>query len=99
MVRFHLKLAKEREEEMAKNQEKEQALREKKTKSASAQKVYAAGVGKYINPTIKKDARQVTCSVDFRGFSCIKGILLQKSCQRNRIGGPATKEKGCDVFV
>ena len=52
-------LAKERAEEMAKTKEKELSLKEKKSKSSgeSGVKVYSKGIGKFINPKLKKEAK------------------------------------------
>ena len=51
-------LAKERAEEMTKAKEKEQNLAEKKKKSDTGLKTYGKGIGKFINPQIKKEARK-----------------------------------------
>ena len=52
-------LAKERAEELAKTKEKEQSLNQKKVdKSATSLKVFTKGVGKFINPNLKKEARK-----------------------------------------
>jgi len=51
-------LAKERSEELAKTKVKEQNLAEKKKKIESGLKTYGKGVGKFINPQIKKEARK-----------------------------------------
>ena len=53
-------LAKERAEEMAKTKEKELSLKEKKSKSSgeSGVKVYSKGIGKFINPKLKKEAKR-----------------------------------------
>ena len=50
-------LAKERAEELAKTKEKEMSLQEKKKKVDTGIKVYSKGVGKFINPKLKKEAR------------------------------------------
>ena len=51
-------LAKERAEELAKTKEKEQNLAEKKKKAEVGLKAYSKGVGKFINPQIKKEAKK-----------------------------------------
>lgn len=51
-------LAKERKEETAKTREKELSLLEKKKKADTGLKVYTKGVGKFINPQLKKEARK-----------------------------------------
>ena len=51
-------LAKERAEEMAKTKEKEQNLAEKKRKAEAGLKTYSKGIGKFINPQVKKEARK-----------------------------------------
>ena len=50
-------LAKERAEELAKTKEKEMSLQEKKKKVDTGIKVYSKGIGKFINPKLKKEAR------------------------------------------
>merc|ERR1719411_2442832 len=50
-------LAKERGEELAKTKKKEMSLQEKKKKVDTGIKVYSKGVGKFINPKLKKEAR------------------------------------------
>ena len=50
-------LADERKRELDKAKEKEDEIKEKK-KSAPRQKEYAPGVGKFINPNLKKEARK-----------------------------------------
>ena len=50
-------LAEERRQELEKNREKEAELKAKK-KEKPAQKVYTKGVGKFINPSLKKEARK-----------------------------------------
>lgn len=50
-------LAKERAVELAKTKEKELSLMEKKKKAETGLKVYSQGVGKFINPLLKKEAR------------------------------------------
>jgi hypothetical protein len=52
-----LQLAKEREDEMKEAREKEESLKAKKKSDPNALKVYTKGVGKFLNPTIKKEAR------------------------------------------
>ena len=44
---------------MAKTKEKELSLKEKKSKSSgeSGVKVYSKGIGKFINPKLKKEAK------------------------------------------
>ncbi len=54
---FLLQLAKEREDEMKEAREKEESLKAKKKSDPNALKVYTKGVGKFLNPTIKKEAR------------------------------------------
>ena len=56
MFLFLLQLAKEREEEAEKNRVEEQNLEEKKKKEPE-RKVFTKGVGKFINPNLKKEAR------------------------------------------
>ena len=51
-------LAKERAEEMAKTKEKEMSLKEKKKSVGdTGVKVYSKGIGKFINPKLKKEAK------------------------------------------
>ena len=50
-------LAKERAEEMAKTKEKELSLKEKKKSVDTGVKVYSKGIGKFINPKLKKEAK------------------------------------------
>ena len=50
-------LAKEREDERREAQEKEDSLKAKKKSDPNALKVYSKGVGKFLNPAIKKAAR------------------------------------------
>ena len=50
------KLAEERKIELDKAKVKEEEIKEKK-KSEPHQKVYTTGVGKFINPSLKKEAR------------------------------------------
>lgn len=59
-------LAKERMEELEKAKQQEKSLNEKKKSSAGAggdqnqsYKVYSKGIGKFINPALKKEARKV----------------------------------------
>ena len=52
-------LAKEREEEMRAAQEKEDSLKAKKKEDPNELKVYSKGVGKFLNPALKKEARSV----------------------------------------
>ena len=53
-------LAKERAEELAKTREKEQNLNAKKKQVDSAGlKAYSKGVGKFINPNLKKKAQKI----------------------------------------
>merc|ERR1712083_607795 len=52
-------LAKERAEELAKTKEKEQNLMAKKKQVETGLKVYSKGVGKFINPNFKKQARKI----------------------------------------
>ena len=54
---FCLQLAKEREEEMKEAREKEESLKAKKKSDPNELKVYTKGVGKFLNPAIKKQAR------------------------------------------
>ena len=49
-------LAKERAAELDKTKEKEVTLEEKK-KERPKQKVFTKGIGKFINPALKKEAR------------------------------------------
>ena len=51
-------LAKERAEELAKTREKEESLKAKKKQVETGLKVYSKGVGKFINPSVKKQARK-----------------------------------------
>ena len=51
-------LAKERAVEIAKTKETEVKLKEKKKRAETELKVYTKGVGKFINPTLKKEARK-----------------------------------------
>lgn len=50
-------LAKERQEELEKTKVQEASLIEKK-KSGTEQKVYGKGVGKFLNPSLKREARK-----------------------------------------
>ena len=50
-------LNEERQKELEKTQQKEEQIKEKK-KLEPNRKVYASGVGKFINPNVKKDARK-----------------------------------------
>ena len=52
-------LAKERAEELAKTREKEQNLIAKKKQVDTGLKEYSKGVGKFINPNLKKQARKI----------------------------------------
>ena len=53
-------LAKERAEELAKNREKEQNLMAKKKQvDPAGLKAYSKGVGKFINPNLKKKAQKI----------------------------------------
>ena len=53
-------LAKERAEELAKNREKEQNLMNKKKQvDPAGLKAYSKGVGKFINPNLKKKAQKI----------------------------------------
>ena len=55
-------LAKERAEELAKTNEKEKSLMVKKKETSSSStglKVYSKGIGKFINPALKKEARKM----------------------------------------
>ena len=55
---FFLKqLAKEREEEQKEAQAKEDSLKAKKKSDPNELKAYSKGVGKFLNPAIKKAAR------------------------------------------
>ena len=56
-------LAEERKRESEKANEKEEEIKEKK-KSEPRQKVYASGVGKFINPNLKKEARKMEGAFD-----------------------------------
>ena len=53
---FLLQLAKERQEELEKAKEKEANLAAKK-ETKPERKIYSKGVGKFINPSLKKEAR------------------------------------------
>ena len=59
-------LAEERKRESEKANEKEEEIKEKK-KSEPRQKVYASGVGKFINPNLKKEARKLEGTFDSSG--------------------------------
>ena len=52
-----LQLAKERQEEIDKMKEKEASVKEKGKDTVKERKVYSSGVGKFINPNLKKEAR------------------------------------------
>ena len=52
----NFKLNEERQKELEKTQQKEEQIKEKQ-KLEPNRKVYASGVGKFINPNVKKDAR------------------------------------------
>lgn len=52
-------LAKEREEEQKEAQAKEESLKAKKKSDPNELKAYSKGVGKFLNPAIKKAARKI----------------------------------------
>ena len=54
---FFEQLAKEREEEQREAQAKEESLKAKKKSDPNELKAYSKGVGKFLNPAIKKAAR------------------------------------------
>ena len=64
-------MARLRQEEKEKAREKEVSLEQKK-KEEPARKVFTSGIGKFINPGLKKEARKAESSEPVEGPSASK---------------------------